>query len=1281
MPHLLNFSLWVVRYVWAFSLLILVKTVSAEDNATANKEVLANPGQKIAAAIQQEQQRAESKGLHAGAQLAKMLGQEGASGQPGMIASHLSTGLLSAAVQENLSSYGTTRMKINLNDSRLEGSEFDILLPWYEQHSSLYFAQTGIRRVGGRTMANIGFGYRYALYESALLGVNVFYDHDFSRRHKRLGTGFEFAQDYFRLATNGYFRLSDWKDSPDLIDYQERIANGVDIRADGRLPAYPQLGGQLAWSRYYGSKVGILGPANLQKSPQLFSLGVNYTPVPLAGISFQKSITPGSERSDFSVSLNLSWQPGMTLKQHLDPDIVRFNHMSPGMRYQPVERNHNMILEYKKASLFSLPANTYVSGFENSSLALNLGIDSKYAVSGIVWQGEAFYDSGGDVVFEKGGYTLLLPEWKENANNIYTLEGRAVDLKGNLSPSFNVNVEVLPQLLKISLAGDIRGEEGQTLPMGLNARTLHTIGKIDWDAPEFLAAGGKFIQKSSTGEDDYSLNSYAVMPSYKPEGTNEYAVRVTVTDSGGNSSNVSEAKITVEPRSIVLVLPQSVSGNESETLRLPYENRSKAVNLTLDWEAPEFIASGGKVRVDKDEVWLTLPVWTERGNNQYPFTLLAKDDKGHHSAPVSTTVSVTSTSIEFSLTDRLVGKSGEALEISPQANAVAGIDRIEWQSDRFFKAGGEIALNERGVYRVHLPLWNRQGNNQYTILATAWDKQGRPSATLSMIVEVTPVVITVTAPARIEGDELGTIPAVITLTSDASVPGEIHFSAEAFLAAGGKITGSMPEYRFELPSYKTGESQLYRVQVTGKDTLGNVSDSVDIEVKVNQAPVQLTAETDVTGYESSTVSVEMSVESLYGIARYEIEAAELIAAGGHVTPNNNTLQLHLPGFTVGGENGYTVSVRAVDNKGTASSPLNLNIVVITRLLNTNGQCSVVGGGNGYLNKVDKKNVAYKEARDYATLKALTESGERYIYIPGDVNIELPMVKNALVIKKGTTLFSDRGSQGSDGARLKVSYKDEQAYKFPVIVMESDTRLSGLRYEGPYGGTTTKNTTIGIQTVAGSRNIEVDNMEMWNWPWAAVSVKQASDVRVHHSYIHNNIKSQLGYGVVTQNGKATAEVACNLFDKNRHSIAGSGQSGEGYSAHHNLILNGGGRGAYHQFDMHLYSSQKIAGEFMEVMQNWFDFGRYGTSNRSSIGMRGRPERGPITVMDNWFSQGWVVGSQRAVAGQYGSWVPTEDEILNNNRFNVKFNYLDKGDNQCVIDWLSSSQRVNCYGLGY
>ncbi|MEB6513686.1 inverse autotransporter beta domain-containing protein [Enterobacter roggenkampii] len=1261
---------WGFKYLFCLAILFVIKSTCAEDSAN-----------NITAAIQQYELHTENEGLNAGARLAQTLGHGVSSGQVGLMASQLASGLFNATMQEKFSSFGTSRAKINLSDNRLEGSEFDILLPWYERYNSLYFSQTGIRRVGGRTMTNVGFGYRFAPFENTLLGFNVFYDHDLSRDHKRLGTGLEFVQDYFRLVSNGYFRLSHWKQSPDLTDYRERVANGFDIRADGWLPAYPQLGGQLTWSRYYGDKVGLFGPANLQKSPHYVAVGVNYTPVPLAGIALQKIVSPGHRQDDLSFSLNVSWQPGMTLKQHLDPNHVRINHTTAGMRYQPVERNNIMVLEYKKDRLFTLPVNTRVAGTENTRLALNLDINSKYSISGIVWKGETFFSSGGEVIYENGVYALLLPEWKDNANNRYLLEGRAMDKKGNLSSSFNVDVEVLPQKIKISLAGDLRGEEGQILAMGLNARSVQAISKINWDAPDFLAAGGKFIQKPSTGNDDYSLNSYAVLPPYKTEGKNEYPVQVTVTDNDGDVSNVSEAKIIVEPRSIVLVIEQNVSGNESEPLKLPYKKHAKEANLTLGWDAPEFIASGGKVRVENEDVWLTLPAWSERGKNQYPFILTARDDQGHHATPARTMISVTSTSIDFSLVERLTGKSGEELEISPQANAKVGIDRIEWQSEPFFRAGGEIMLQDRGVYRVKLPLWSKQGKNRYTLNATAWDKLGRASSTLHMIVEVNPVTISITAPDKIEGDELGIIPAAITITSNTSTPGEIHFSADAFFEAGGKITGSIPDYRFVLPPYKTGESNQYSVQVTGNDALGNVSENVVVNVRVNQVPVMLTAEPGVTGFESSNAAVEMSVESLYGIERYEIDAPEFSAAGGNVESQNNTLRLHLPGFKVGGENRYTIVVRAIDKKGTISAPLQLNVVVVTRLLNANGECSVVGGGNGYLNKIDKNNVQYKEARDYATLKALTENGERYIYIPGDVNIELPMIKNALVIKKGTTLFSDRGSKGSDGARLKVSYKDEQAYKFPVIVMESDTRMSGLRYEGPYGGTTTKNTTIGIQTVSGSRNIEVDNMEMWNWPWAAVSVKQSSDVRVHHSYIHNNIKSQLGYGVVTQNGKATAEVACNLFDQNRHSIAGSGQSGEGYAAHHNLILNGGGRGAYHQFDMHLYSSQKIAGEFMEVVRNWFDFGRYGTSNRSSIGMRGRPERGPITVEDNWFSQGWVVGSQRAVAGQYGSWVPTEDEILSNNRFNVKFKYLDRGDNQCVLDWLSSSQRVNCYGLGY
>ncbi|WP_313382517.1 hypothetical protein [Pantoea sp.] len=70
-----------------------------------------------------------------------------------------------------------------------------------------------------------------------------------------------------------------------------------------------------------------------------------------------------------------------------------------------------------------------------------------------------------------------------------------------------------------------------------------------------------------------------------------------------------------------------------------------------------------------------------------------------------------------------------------------------------------------------------------------------------------------------------------------------------------------------------------------------------------------------------------------------------------------------------------------------------------------------------------------------------------------------------------------------------------------------------------------------------------------------------------------------------------------------------------------------------------------------------------------------------MTDNWFTHPWKNDSQYAVAGQYGSWVPTVESILATNSFSVKFDYLNKGNNQCVIDWLNNSQGVNCSGVGY
>lgn len=340
-----------------------------------------------------------------------------------------------------------------------------------------------------------------------------------------------------------------------------------------------------------------------------------------------------------------------------------------------------------------------------------------------------------------------------------------------------------------------------------------------------------------------------------------------------------------------------------------------------------------------------------------------------------------------------------------------------------------------------------------------------------------------------------------------------------------------------------------------------------------------------------------------------------------------------------------------------------------------GNCDVIGGGAGYSAILTPENAeGYVTATSFEALKQYVDSGKKFIYVPGDATITVPNMQAALRIKSGQTVFSDRGLNGSAGALLVTPYLNDGANSYQVLELESNSRITGFRIQGPSGETTTNNKTIGLQFVTGSSGIEVDNNEIFNWPWAGVSVKTSVDNKVHHNYIHDNIRSELGYGVVVQNGNAQTEISCNTFNANRHAIAGSGNDGEGYYAHDNLILPGGGRGAYHQFDMHK-GAQGHGGKYVIANDNIFDYGAYGTSNRYSIYIRGIPTDGPITVKDNIFTQPWNVGSQFAVGGVAGS-VPSVDEIKAANRFNKKATYTIDGDGLCRVNVVDLSLPVNC-----
>ncbi|WP_380184896.1 inverse autotransporter beta domain-containing protein, partial [Kalamiella sp. sgz302252] len=161
----------------------------------------------------------------------------------------LGEGLINQQINDWLNQYGNARVSVGTQRT-FSG---DMLVPVYETDSSLFFTQLGGRTNQERNTLNLGLGYRWYPGDW-LLGVNAFYDYDLTGKNKRFGIGAEAWRDYLKLSANGYIRGTDWHQSPlkSMEDYDERPANGFDLRVNAYLPSWPQLGGSLKYEQYFG---------------------------------------------------------------------------------------------------------------------------------------------------------------------------------------------------------------------------------------------------------------------------------------------------------------------------------------------------------------------------------------------------------------------------------------------------------------------------------------------------------------------------------------------------------------------------------------------------------------------------------------------------------------------------------------------------------------------------------------------------------------------------------------------------------------------------------------------------------------------------------------------------------------------------------------------------------------------------------------------------------------------------------------------------------------------
>ena len=370
-------------------------------------------------------------------QIGSLLAEDMNSEQAANMARGWASSQASGAMTDWLSRFGTARITLGVDeDFSLKNSQFDFLHPWYETPDNLFFSQHTLHRTDERTQINNGLGWRH-FTPTWMSGINFFFDHDLSRYHSRAGIGAEYWRDYLKLSSNGYLRLTNWRSAPELDnDYEARPANGWDVRAEGWLPAWPHLGGKLVYEQYYGDEVALFDKDDRQSNPHAITAGLNYTPFPLMTFSAEQRQGKQGE-NDTRFAVDFTWQPGSAMQKQLDPNEVAARRSLAGSRYDLVDRNNNIVLEYRKKELVRLPLTDPVTGKSGEVKSLVSSLQTKYALKGYNVEATALEAAGGKVVTTGKDILVTLPAYRftstPETDNTWPIEVTAEDVKGNLS--------------------------------------------------------------------------------------------------------------------------------------------------------------------------------------------------------------------------------------------------------------------------------------------------------------------------------------------------------------------------------------------------------------------------------------------------------------------------------------------------------------------------------------------------------------------------------------------------------------------------------------------------------------------------------------------------------------------------------------------------------------------------------------------------------------------------------------------------------------------------------
>jgi len=295
-----------------------------------------------------------------------------------------------------------------------------------------------------------------------------------------------------------------------------------------------------------------------------------------------------------------------------------------------------------------------------------------------------------------------------------------------------------------------------------------------------------------------------------------------------------------------------------------------------------------------------------------------------------------------------------------------------------------------------------------------------------------------------------------------------------------------------------------------------------------------------------------------------------------------------------------------------------------------------------------------------------------IFIPGGVELN---IEEQIFIPDGIILASDRNNGSSLGAKI---YRTQEQINKWIVINGNNVEISGLRIQGPSPNTNPVNSSIGISAESRT-NLNVNGCEISAFSRSSVYFKNSDGV-VSNNYIHHNQREHLGYGVLLDED-SNVLIENNLFDFNRHDIAGTGHREQSYEARYNIILP---NGTHHSFDMHAEHENEGNGVVYAGNSIYIHHNTFMNSEQEAVMIRAIPQQNAI-VEKNIFYHSTLDGAVKQYLrnGQIEDWedsripFPFQSITLSGNKFNGA---LNGGSSKDVII-LTPSNEMKKYIFDY